>query len=425
MKLFSSEYSQKIFSFGKLVGVTGLVQVLVQGVGLLSGILLVRILPVEQYALYTLANTMLGTMTVLADSGVSPGVMSQAGLVWKDSQKLGAVIATGVSLRRKMAIPSVLIASPILIYVLSQNDAGAFMSVIILLSLLPSFLMALSSNIYEIVPKLHQDIIYIQRSQLVLNISRFLLLLVTTFFFPFAFVAVLSAGVPQILYNKGIKKLANRYISFEEPENTTVRNDILKVVKRGLPDAIYYCFSGYLTLFLISYFGKTSSIASFGALGRISAIFTVFSMIVNMLLVPRYARLNQDRMLLLRNFLKILLLTFVISVGVGGGIYFFASKILIVFGTSYKNLETELMLVGLQSIVTFILGVIFSLNTARGWYITPITYISISILVTMVGILYFDFSSLRNSLFFNLLITVTQMLLLLVFGLFKIMKLNN
>ena len=65
----------------KLIFVTGSAQIIVQATGLFCGILVIRLLPVNEYALYTLANTMLGTMTVLADSGISSGVMAQGGKV--------------------------------------------------------------------------------------------------------------------------------------------------------------------------------------------------------------------------------------------------------------------------------------------------------------------------------------------------------
>ena len=65
---------QKINYWLKLITITGLAQVIVQAVGFISGILVIRLLPVQEYALYTLANTMLGTMTVLSDGGISTSV---------------------------------------------------------------------------------------------------------------------------------------------------------------------------------------------------------------------------------------------------------------------------------------------------------------------------------------------------------------
>jgi hypothetical protein len=78
-----------VVSWGKLISITGSVQLILQALGFASGILIIRLLPVQEYAFYTLANTMLGTMTVLSDGGISAGVMAQGGRVWKDKEKLG------------------------------------------------------------------------------------------------------------------------------------------------------------------------------------------------------------------------------------------------------------------------------------------------------------------------------------------------
>ena len=70
----------------KLAGITSLAQLFIQAIGLVSGILVIRILPTDEYALYTLANTMLGTMIILANSGISVGVTAQGGKVWQDKK---------------------------------------------------------------------------------------------------------------------------------------------------------------------------------------------------------------------------------------------------------------------------------------------------------------------------------------------------
>ena len=102
----------------RLTSITGGTQLLIQAIGLLSGIIVIRLLPTTEYALYTLANTMLGTMVVLADSGIGSGVMAESGKVWKDKEKLGVALVTGLDLRRKFAAGSLLVAAPILIYLL-------------------------------------------------------------------------------------------------------------------------------------------------------------------------------------------------------------------------------------------------------------------------------------------------------------------
>ena len=91
----------KISQWVKLVSVTGGAQIMVQGLGFLSGILIIRLLPTSEYALYTLANTMLGAISILADSGISNGVMATGGKVWLNRVELGKVMVTGMELRKK------------------------------------------------------------------------------------------------------------------------------------------------------------------------------------------------------------------------------------------------------------------------------------------------------------------------------------
>ena len=95
---------------------------------ILNGILIIRLLPTHEYALYTLANTILGTMIVLADGGISSSVMAQGGKVWQDRKKLGTVLSTAFMLRRKFGAIALIIAVPFLFYLCSLHNASALMS---------------------------------------------------------------------------------------------------------------------------------------------------------------------------------------------------------------------------------------------------------------------------------------------------------
>src|SRR6187551_3753536 len=83
----------------KLISIVGSTEIILKGIGFVTGVMIVRMLPIQEYALYTLANTMLGTLVIFTDSGISNGVMALSGKVWKDPKKLGVVFATGLSLR--------------------------------------------------------------------------------------------------------------------------------------------------------------------------------------------------------------------------------------------------------------------------------------------------------------------------------------
>ena len=65
----------KAFEWGKLASMVASAQMLVQGLGLLSGVLIIQLMPAEEYALYTLTYAMLGTIVSLADGGIGGGTM--------------------------------------------------------------------------------------------------------------------------------------------------------------------------------------------------------------------------------------------------------------------------------------------------------------------------------------------------------------
>ena len=108
----------------RVVGSFAFAQGAVQLIGFLSGILLVRHLDQREYAYFTIANTMQGTINVLADIGISIGLVSIGGRVWQDRRRFGQLIQTGMRLRRMLAPISIVIVTPILYLMLVKNGAS-------------------------------------------------------------------------------------------------------------------------------------------------------------------------------------------------------------------------------------------------------------------------------------------------------------
>src|SRR5262245_4709986 len=196
----------RLAQWSRVLAVATTGQVAVQALGFLAGILVIRTLPQDQYALYTVGNAMLGTMTLLADSGISTGVMAQGGRVWNDRERLGAVIATGLELRRRFAVFSLAVCVPVLLVLLRNHGADWLGAAALAAALSAAFLAALSGVILEAIPKLRQEVAALQRIQVVTNVGR-LLLLGSTRFFPHAAVAILCSGLAQLWANSRLRAL--------------------------------------------------------------------------------------------------------------------------------------------------------------------------------------------------------------------------
>jgi len=404
-KLSANPKYSRAFEWGKLISIAGSAQVLVQGAGLLTGILIIRMLPTKEYAYYTLANTMLGTMTVLADGGISSGVMSQGGKVWNDKVKLGQVLATGLDLRKKFAVFSLIVAVPILMYLLWHQGASNWTIALVVLTLIPSFFAALSDSLLEIVPKLHQDIKPLQFNQSVVSILRLFLSSVSIFFFPFTFIALLGNGIPRIFGNFQLRKIAFKFADKKELPNPEYRSNILNIVKKTLPGSIYYCLSGQIQIWLISIFGSTESIAHVGALGRLTMVMTMFSILFNTLLEPRFARLPNQTKLVKARFLQLLGLLILTSVVICGLVWLFPAQILSVLGKSYAGLDKEVLLITLGSCLSLISGTIYRLNSTRGIIPNPYFFIPSIIITQAIVLCIIDLSVVTNVLWFSIIVS--------------------
>lgn len=416
---------KKALHWGKLLTITGGVQIIVQVTGFVCGILIIRLLPVQEYAFYTLANTMLGTMTVLADGGISAGVMAQGGKVWQDKKKLGAVLATGLNLRKKFAVFSLLISLPILFYLLMHNHASWITATLIVLCLIPAFFAALSDSVLEIVPKLHQSILPLQKNQLTVGVGRLFLSGLTLFLFPWAFLAILSSGIPRMYGNFKLRKITYLFADENQVPDQAVQCEILNLVKRMLPEIVYYCLSAQITIWLISIFGTTKSLASLGALSRFGMITALIATVFSTLVVPRFVKLPNDKSLLYKNAAIIFFSGLLVSIVVVTVSWLFSNQFLWILGNHYNGMNKEFLLIISASCITFIQGTFFAININRGWAIHPVLYISISIITTIIAAFFVDISTLQGVILFNIIISITQMVMFISYTLFRISTIKS
>ena len=408
-----------------MISITGGAQLFVQLTGFASGILCIRLLSTQEYALFVLANTMLGTMTMLADSGITNGVMAESGKVWQDGDKLGNVIATGLNLRRQFGLVSMLATLPILGYLLITHGATWLMMTLIILAIIPAFFAAQSDALYAIVPRLHQNIKPLQRNEIEVSLARVILNALLIFVFPYAFIALIANGIPRIYGNHKLKKLSIRDANKDGTPDPVVRKAIIKGVSRTLPIVIYHCISGQISIWLISFFGTTNSISQIGALGRVAVGFTVFSSLFSTLMVPRFARLGSDKQQILKRFLLIQVLTLPICAILLISIWIFSDQILWVLGKDYYGLNYELLLVGIINCIGLVSGVCSQLVLSRGWFLEPYFLIGLNFTFTVLGIAVFNIHTLHGILLFTIAATIMSYLLDLIYGLISISKISE
>jgi O-antigen/teichoic acid export membrane protein len=416
--------SSKTFYWFKLLSITGGTQALVQGLGLLTGLFIVRTLSIKEYAYYTIANTMLGTMSVLADSGISTGVMAEGAKVWNNNKGLGEILVTALSVQKIFAILSLAVSVPIMAYLLSRQNAGWLTIALIAIALIPAFLAFLTDSIFEIVPRLKGDIVPLQKNQIQVAVIRFVTIVVSLLFMPFTAIALLANGIPRIYGNFKLKKIVYKDVNKNEHLNEEIKKSIFSFVKKMAPGAIYLCLWGQITPWLISFFGNTRSIAEVGALGRLNMSLGLVTSVFAMVIIPKFAITQNTKRVLLKRVGAIFFMLFLLTVFIIATTYFFPGPFLFLLGHKFSHLHIELVYSFLGACIMLMSTVSFSLYSSKGWLMNPWFSISINITFIIIGAMLFNFSSLQGVLLFNVFLSISELLLHGGFLLLRILKIQ-
>lgn len=395
----------------RVVGNFASVQVLVQVIGFASGILIVRRLDQHEYAYFTIANTMQGTINVLADIGISIGLVSIGGRVWQDAHRFGELIATAQNLRRKLGGVAILSVTPILYWMLVRNGASFPYALALIALILGGLVVQLSLGVLSVVPRLRSDVSTIQRIDLTGAVARLLVLLVLAFVFLNAGLAVLIGAAAFLFQYSLLRRYAAGVIDLHAAENADDRRAMIGFIKNQAANAIFFCLQGQITVFLISFFGhRASAVAEVGALGRLAMIFTIMGQLLTNIFVPAFARCHQAAKLRWQ-YAGVVGSVSLFSAAVIGVAAFFPDAFLFVLGGKYAHLHRELLLMVASAVVSMLTGTLWVLNAAKAWIAGSWLYIPMTLATQLALIPFTDFTSVSAVLIFNLIAAVPNLAL--------------
>lgn len=407
----STPILRRAFGHARRIGNYALVQAGVQIIGFSGGILLVRWLPQREYAFFTIANAMQATLMLLADIGISVGLISIGGRVWQDRHRFGELINTGLAARRKLAAAAAIIVAPILYAMLTKNGASSTYTLLLIVVVLAGFSIQLAVDIYSVVPRLHSDIGRIQKIDFICAIVRLLLILGLVYLFATAGLAVAIASATFLLQYFLLRAYAAKIVDLKADENAEDRREMLRLIKNLAANALFYCFQGQITVFLISFFGRhTSSVAEVGALGRLAMIFTVLMNMLTNIFVPAFARC-QDKHKLRYLYAGIAGVVILFSAIVLGSAALFPEQFLLVLGNRYTHLHHELLLMIGVAVITALSGTLWLLNASKAWIAGAWLYIPLTLATQIALVPFTDFSSVAGVLVFNLISIAPSLLL--------------
>ena len=369
----------------------------IQVLGFLSGILIVRHLSKPDYAWFTIANSLAATMNMLADVGVSGALSAVGGEVWQDNARFGSLIRTALTLRRKFAIVSIAVVTPIFIWMLMKNQAPVATTAVLVPVALVGFLMQLTAGVLGVVISLRQEIRRMQLVGLAAALLRLAFIAPACLIFIDARIAMIAGVAAAALQVWLLRRWVRASVVWNAPESSEYRSRILSIVKRQAPITIFHCVQGQIIVLLISIFGSEDRVAEIGALGRFAILFTLISSVINGIIVPRFARC-QERSVLRRRYWQVAIGFAVLAGSLVTLSAIFPRPLLWVIGSQYANLENVVWLMMLNAALGSMFACLVSLTYFKGWIIPAAITIPMEIGTQLLLILIFDMSTVRGVL---------------------------
>jgi O-antigen/teichoic acid export membrane protein len=377
------------------------VQAVVQVLGFAAGVLIVRTLPKREYAFYTIGNTMLGAILVLADSGISSALTAIGGRVWQDSQRLGSLLNTALQLRRLLAALTLLAVVPVLIWLLAQNGASWLTILGLVVAVLAGSGLELITRIYAVALRLRSEIRQIQNQALISALAKLAIVGIAMFVFMNAAIAIVSVVIGYAVQFVMLRRWVHREVDQSAPADPAMRSEIISVLKRQAPHSIYYCLQGQIAVWLVSIFGNADSVANVGALGRLVVFFSLLSSITVEVVLPAFARIQSVHQLRRRYFQIVAAYcgVAVLSIVV---VAVFPQQILSVLGRQYSGLHAEGILMAVCAVVSTTAGLLWAINSARAWIVSPALLIPCTIAVQVAVISVLNLSTVKGVLLFTM-----------------------
>lgn len=374
---------------------------LIQITGLASGLLFIRSFSVDEFALYTLAMSVVTFFAFLTDLGSTTSLVYFFRDAAGDEREF-AGIATAVQSLRRIAFFAGAALVAVIFPVLALGRGFPATSVVLCLAgVIATVGFQIRAALGLLALRLKNRYALAYRAEIAGSCLRLALAAIIVVAAWTSAPIALASGVLSTWVTARLSGGAPR-AEMTAADLAEKRRRILRYLLPTLPAALYFAAQGPLLVWLSATFGDRKNIAEIGALTRLGLVVGILSSLAGVIFLPHLARIVDDRLYRLR-FLQFgaALATWPIALLAAAALA--PSAFLFVLGPHYQGLQSELLwLVGAAGF-SLLDGYFVSVNLARSWtrYQAPMLIVQVAAQALMI--VEFPLSSTRHVMMFNLL----------------------
>jgi O-antigen/teichoic acid export membrane protein len=370
---------------------------------LLFGLLCIRLLPIGEYAKFVVVFAIQGSLMVLLDVGISGTFIPLVGERIEDRQLIADYLASIRQIAHwlfAIAAPITVVAYPLLVR--NRHWSWRVVAAMVVIVLVSAWFARVGAT-YGSVLILRRDRFHWYQAQVISSLGVLVLLGIFFGLHMFGAFTAILIGVAKII---GIAAAyywrAQKLLGVKGTPSKEKRTAVIQLTLPAVPSVVYYALAGQISIFLITIFGRTTAVASVGALSRLGQIFTLLGPMNAILVEPYFAKLPKDR--LKSHYL--LAVAAAVACGAGAVVLacIFPDVFLWVLGPKYAGLRTEVVLVILAGAIGLVGGVISSVNGSRRFtfYKFVLADTIVTLIVQIICIWKMDLSTVRAVLWINI-----------------------
>ena len=337
----------------------------------ISGLLLVRILPVNEYGFYTLV---LAAFTFICTFFVLFATETLSFFRWRAGKKSKSWVPYfhAVMRFRRMVFMFAFISSAAYVLSMGLHLGIEISTTLIAISLIGlSAWLAIHSGIIAYVLKLEQRFRQAYVVELSNEGAKFIAVCLICFFgYATSLAGMASIAIGSLLAAiLATKLLDQRYSQAMKPirrhvyqNNRALLGQILPI----LPGTIYFTLQGPLIAWLAAFYGSLENVAEVGALGRLGALIGFITGFSGTVFVPRLLAII-DETLFLKRYLQWWLVMLVFGGAIIAFVCFSPKGLLFLLGNSYSGLSEELLISAVIAVIASFGAFSWHINRARGW----------------------------------------------------------
>jgi O-antigen/teichoic acid export membrane protein len=399
---------QRLRRWTKILSAYFSTQTLTQLLGIASGLLFVNFMPVKEFALYTLAFSVITFFNFVSDLGSTTSLVYFFRHARGEREEVGRYVAAVMSLRRLaflLGAGAVLLVFP---RIAAAKGFALRPALLATAGILLCVWFQVSSSVRVLALRLADRYGLSYKAELTGGGVRLLLalLLVAT--------GLLRAWLGVLVSSLGAA--ATALVARLGPETRTAadlrpyQRKVLRYLLPSLPSALYFSIQGPLTVWLATTFGSTRNMAEVGALGRLGLVVGIFSSLTGVVFLPRLAHVHDERLYRIR-YLQFGALLLAVAAALVLTSIAVPGLLLALLGRQYAGLRHELALVVGGAGLTLLGGYAVSVNLARSWNRWEGVAVAVLIAVQAVLVASLPLSTTAGVLTFNLLTAATGLLL--------------